>query len=197
MGDQSQCVTAKAELRAQMRARRAAMSRNEVGALSAAIHARLEPWHVYAASTTLCTYIEKGNEVATRPLIQRAFDRNVDVLVPVLAGAPRAPGIRMRWSRITGLEHLTPGPFGVDEPPNELLDLVEPPSNGVVLVPGLAFTPAGARLGRGGGHFDRFLASFPGVAIGLAYDFQIFEIIPQEKHDVPVQHIVTPAHTYS
>ena len=62
----------------------------------------------------------------------------------------------------------------------------------LAVVPGVGFDLAGRRLGRGGGHYDRFLASAPGLpAVGLAYEFQIRDVLPGEPHDRDVNWIVT------
>lgn len=63
----------------------------------------------------------------------------------------------------------------------------------LVLVPGLAFTRDGARLGRGGGFFDRFLPHRAALAgkIGVGFDFQIVESLPLETHDVKLDVVVT------
>lgn len=62
----------------------------------------------------------------------------------------------------------------------------------VVLVPGIAFTHRGDRLGRGGGFFDRFLAHrAPAVKIGVCFDFQIVESLPLERHDVKLDLVVS------
>jgi 5-formyltetrahydrofolate cyclo-ligase len=197
MGDQPQRLIDKAELRAIMRARRAAMTPAEVAEQSAQIHARLDAWPVYTDAPAIATYIEKGNEVQTRPLIQRALTQNREVYAPVLTGAPQPTAAHMHWSRLTSLAHLAPGPFGVPQPAEQHRHLTDPPYDSIVLVPGLAFTPQGHRLGYGGGHFDRFLATFTGTPIALAYNFQLLDTLPTEPHDIPVHHIVTPTAIHS
>lgn len=63
----------------------------------------------------------------------------------------------------------------------------------VVIVPGLAFTPHGDRLGQGGGWYDRFLAGVrPGCrTIGVGFGEQIVDTLPVEDHDVTLDHVVT------
>jgi 5-formyltetrahydrofolate cyclo-ligase len=63
----------------------------------------------------------------------------------------------------------------------------------VVVVPGLAFTPAGARLGRGGGHFDRFLTRLGEgcLRIGVAFREQLVTELPTADHDIAVDVVVT------
>ncbi|MEM9516424.1 MAG: 5-formyltetrahydrofolate cyclo-ligase [Actinomycetota bacterium] len=63
----------------------------------------------------------------------------------------------------------------------------------VVIAPGLAFTPAGARLGQGGGWYDRFLADVsPGcTTIGVCFREQVLDDLPIEPHDIAVDIVVT------
>lgn len=79
---------------------------------------------------------------------------------------------------------------------------LQPPSGApvipdVVVVPLLAFTARGERLGQGGGHYDRWLSDNPQVrAIGLAWDCQLAEALPVEEHDRHLSAIVTPTRIY-
>jgi len=64
----------------------------------------------------------------------------------------------------------------------------------LIVVPGLAFDPRGGRLGKGGGFYDRFLAS-PGLRaskVGIALDAQVIDSVPMGEHDVPLDAVVTP-----
>lgn len=72
---------------------------------------------------------------------------------------------------------------------------VEPAWPDVVIVPGLAFTASGDRLGQGGGWYDRFLAAVRPecVSIGVCFGEQIVDAVPLEPHDIVVDHVVTDA----
>lgn len=63
----------------------------------------------------------------------------------------------------------------------------------LVLVPGIAFTRAGARIGRGAGFFDRFLAhrAARAIKIGIAFSFQIVESLPLDRYDVKLDLVVS------
>jgi 5-formyltetrahydrofolate cyclo-ligase len=65
----------------------------------------------------------------------------------------------------------------------------------LVLVPGLAFDEKGARLGRGGGFYDRLLASKSAttLAMGVAFAFQLESKLPLEPHDVAMDAVLTDA----
>jgi 5-formyltetrahydrofolate cyclo-ligase len=72
-------------------------------------------------------------------------------------------------------------------------DDVDPVWPDVVVVPGLAFTPAGDRLGQGGGWYDRFLAGVRSdcTTVGVCFAEQVLDVLPVEAHDVSVDHVVT------
>jgi 5-formyltetrahydrofolate cyclo-ligase len=62
---------------------------------------------------------------------------------------------------------------------------------GVILIPGLAFTEKGERLGRGKGFYDKYLNNYQGIKIGICFSMQLVETLPVEKHDVNLDYIVT------
>jgi 5-formyltetrahydrofolate cyclo-ligase len=72
---------------------------------------------------------------------------------------------------------------------------VDPTWPDLVIVPGLAFTAAGDRLGQGGGWYDRFLAGVRPecTSVGVCFVEQIVEALPVEPHDIVVDHVVTDA----
>ncbi len=189
----------KDETRDQMRRRREAMSPDEVAAASAAIRARLLALPLMQTPDAVFTYVSTGAEVDTHGLIRELLARGVAVWVPRITG----PG-RMDAARLHRFEDLRPGRHGILAPPadaSDAPDRPDPPEQGpaaaaispaVTIVPGLAFDRRGHRLGRRGGYYDRFLAEHPAaVAIGLAYDWQIVDALPDQPHDRPVRWIVT------
>lgn len=92
------------------------------------------------------------------------------------------------WHDPFGNDDLGKGPFGPQ--PGEDSPVLAPD---FVFVPLLAFTADGARLGQGGGHYDRWLASNPkAVPIGLAWDIQLRDTLPVEPHDRHLAAVVTP-----
>lgn len=66
----------------------------------------------------------------------------------------------------------------------------------VLLIPGLAFTTEGVRLGRGKGYFDRYLASFDGIKIGVAFESQVFKQLPCDDYDIDMDYLVTEKNIY-
>ena len=86
-----------------------------------------------------------------------------------------------------------PNPKGKPREPNGDVMAQSPPD--VVLIPGVAFTAEGSRLGRGGGFYDRFLRGLPQstLRIGVCFSTQIMPVLPIERHDEPVSFLLTEA----
>lgn len=94
---------------------------------------------------------------------------------------------------VTGHDDFVHSPSGIREPAAERCPVVPASEIDLVLVPGLAFSRDGTRLGRGKGYYDRFLASLPGdtVLCGVCFGCQVIDSIPSEPHDVPVPVLVS------
>ncbi len=134
-------------------------------------------------------YVSIGKEADTRVLMERLWQRNIPVAVP------RVEGDVIRFYRIRGMEDLEPGCMRIPEPAAGC-PLADTRAS-VVLTPGLAFTPEGARLGYGGGFYDRFFETEPEhKRIALAYPFQILPKLPAEGFDRQVDMIVTSERIY-
>ncbi len=98
---------------------------------------------------------------------------------------------------------LEPGPFGALQPladaapPEPGLPGPAPIEPALAIVPLIAFTAQGHRLGQGGGHYDRWRATHPLIpAIGLAWDCQLVDQLPIEPHDFRLDAVVTPTRFY-
>ncbi len=152
---------------------------------SRAIADRLESEDLFRNASAILTYVSKPEEVNTRGIIERALASGRAVLTPRV-GDNQA----LEWVRIEAVNALQTGSFGVMEPIGPATTL-EISSDGVALIPGVAFDRAGFRLGWGKGFFDRFLATFAGASIGLAFDCQLYESLPREPHDRAVDYVIT------
>lgn len=86
---------------------------------------------------------------------------------------------------------LSPGMLGILEPVDRH-SFILPGLLDVILVPGLAFTPKGARLGKGGGYYDRLLSDkqVSALKIGIGFECQLVDEIPMEPHDCPMDKVI-------
>ncbi len=173
-------TTGKSAIRKQLRDRLNAMSDAERHAKSLAACAMIAASPEFAAARVIMLYLSTPTEVDTAPLALRAWQQGKTIVVPKVTWEQR----RMLPVEITSLRDglTTTGP--VREPiagtpmPVDLIDMV--------IVPGVGFTPAGKRIGRGMGFYDRFLAQpeFVGVSCGLAFEDQIVDDLPTLDHDM-------------
>ena len=104
-----------------------------------------------------------------------------------------APMMFREWASPYANDGLAAGPYRIAQPSADAPECVPD----VVFVPLIGFTGEGARLGQGGGHYDRWLAAHPqALAIGLAWDCQLVAELPHEPHDRPLAAVITPTRLY-
>jgi 5-formyltetrahydrofolate cyclo-ligase len=97
----------------------------------------------------------------------------------------------MTFHLVKDSSQLRAGAYGIREP-DEALPQPVLTDRTVCIVPGLAFTEAGGRLGYGGGFYDRFLTAHPEVyTAAAAYEGQITPELPLEEHDIILRSIYT------
>ena len=96
----------------------------------------------------------------------------------------------MSFHLFEGEEALVPDACRIPAPP-KTAPVAVPTKNTLCLVPGLAADKQGARLGYGGGYYDRFLPAFLGVSLFPLYSCFLCNALPREETDVPVSHILT------
>lgn len=132
----------------------------------------------------VASYAAIGSEVWTEGLHALLRQAGKRVLYPRVRGK----GSPLSFEEVARYGDMQPGTMGILEPRRG--DVSAPPPE-VVLVPGLAFDKEGARLGYGGGYYDRTLDSFDGTAVGLAFAFQVVDSLPVLEHDRRVDILVT------
>ena len=86
-------------------------------------------------------------------------------------------------------QNLEKGPYGILQPRG--LDTIDPQKIDLAIVPGVVFSTDGVRLGYGKGVYDRLLKESGAIEIGLAYEFQIVNKLPKEKHDLLMDFVIT------
>jgi 5-formyltetrahydrofolate cyclo-ligase len=177
----------KSELRARLRAGRAARpakARQEAGAAIAAVaEARPELRHF----GTVAAYASIRGEPDTRTLLDVLAGHGGRILLPLLCHDGE-----LDWAEYDGA--LSAGPYGLREPAGPRLGVGALAGADLALVPALAVARDGTRLGRGGGAYDRALARAGAVpAWAVVYDDEVFDTLPREPHDRPVAAAVTPS----
>lgn len=182
----------KVALRAQMRERLATLTPAAVAAASTAVAERLWTLPAFREAGSILVYVSKGHEISTHALLRRLLAAGRIVCVPSFDAGQQA----YRAACVTDFDQdLVTGKFGILEVRPETAPYVPIETIAVVVVPGLAFSVAGDRLGRGMGFFDRILARARGCKIGVAHDFQLVPVVAVLDHDVAMDFIVTEQRT--
>lgn len=178
----------KGALRDQLLAARRERSPAESVVAAEAIALHVLAWDAVRRSATVAAYVSVGREPGTGLLLDALRAAGKRVLLPVL----RADN-DLDWCLFDG--DLAPASRGLLEPAGPRLGVEAIAEAQVVLVPGLAASADGDRLGRGGGSYDRALARVgAGVPIGvLLHEDETGLDVPTEVHDRRVTHVVTPS----
>lgn len=182
----------KAELRREFLARRRAIAPEDASRWNAAIRARALALPELRDGGDVYIYIAADGEPETRGIVKALLAQDRRVLAPIVDRT----AAQMHWGEVHRLDALRPGAYGILEPPKIAL-LATDTHRGVAIAPCVAFTTAGDRLGRGGGYYDRFLATFSGPIIVLAYELQCAEALPVESNDIRPHSILTESCVYS
>jgi 5-formyltetrahydrofolate cyclo-ligase len=169
------------------RNRRPLLERSEV-AREIALHLTAAPEVRRAA--TITAYVAVGSEPGTAPLLQALVAAGKRVLLPVLL-----PDGDLDWAAYAGDQDLVAARFGLLEPGGRRLGPDSVATADVVLLPGLAVSARGERLGRGGGCYDRALGRVPAGTFTcvLLHDDEVGVEVPVEAHDRPVTAAAHPA----
>jgi 5-formyltetrahydrofolate cyclo-ligase len=132
-------------------------------------------------------------EVDTYQIIRTAWAEGKKVVVPKCLAKEKLLDFRI-LKHFNQLESVY---FGLLEPITAETEPIEKKEIGLLIVPGLAFTKEGYRMGVGGGYYDRFLQHYQGSTIALAFKEQMLSEVPIEEHDIPVGKIITNEGSFS
>jgi 5-formyltetrahydrofolate cyclo-ligase len=177
----------KAHLREQILTRRRLRSAAERTAAAAAVTGAL--LRGLAGARTFAAFAPDDTEPGYGRLPAAYTQLGARVLLPVVPAAGR----ELAWAVDTG--RLAPGRFGLLEPVGPRLGPTAIGAAEVVVVPALAVSTRGGRLGRGAGYYDRALrhARPDARVVAVVYDDELLDELPVEQHDHPVTAVVTPS----
>ena len=142
---------------------------------------------LYQGSEVVAIYNSFASEVSTKELIRMSIGTKSVVLIPKVVDK------ELIFIKIDEDTEYQTSKYGIEEPVSNKeyrgpIDLV--------IVPGVAFTKEGNRLGYGGGYYDRFLKGKDIPTIGICFESQIVESLPTEEHDIEVDFVQTEENIY-
>lgn len=165
--------------------------------LSRGICAKFMGLPEYQSARTVMFYVDVRTEVRTRHDLETALSHGKTIVVPWCNDQGE-----LELFRLESMEDLSIGMYKILEPKTELRSLperqVDVKSLDLVMVPGVAFTRAGARMGHGKGYYDKLLehARPDAPLVALAFECQLFPEIPTQAHDVFMDKIITEKEVY-
>lgn len=177
----------KQELRKEIRRKKQSCPKEQLEKWSQAVCRLLEQTEEFQKAETVLLYYALPDEVDTAPLIRKYADRK-QILLPVVCGDDL---VIRRYQNEQTLS--AENPFGIPEPEGEDINLSKTNID-LVVVPGMAFTTDGCRLGRGKGYYDRLLSRPELRSVrrtGICFPFQLLPKLPVEAHDIRMHRIVT------
>ena len=150
---------------------------------------------VFARHRRIALYLAGDGEIDPAPLVERLIAAGRQCYLPVLNLHRRRP---MRFARYLPGMPLRPNRYAIPEPAVPPTAILSAQSLDLIIMPLVGFDAAGNRLGMGGGFYDRTLAfqhhrsryRRP-LLVGLAYQFQCLDRLPQQPWDVPMDGILT------
>lgn len=178
----------KAAIRARTRAAVASMTPQQKATESALICDRLQKLDLYNNARVIMMFVPLPDEPLIEPLARHAISRGKMVVIPRPDWHDNTMVAALVQDWTTDITKNFKGfPVPLEDAPT-----YDPDSINCILVPGLAFTITGVRLGRGGGFYDRYLAQIPiHKRVGLCYRCQLVDHIPLMPHDETMGEVIT------
>jgi 5-formyltetrahydrofolate cyclo-ligase len=180
--------TQKRALRAEIRERRRIRTVTERETDAAGITRHLIQLTSDLHATSISAYLSLPDEPPTRDFVKWACDQDIRVLIPV----SRADGL-LDWAPYDGGDEEI-DLLGMPTPTSELLGPIAINEVDLIVIPAAAVDRGGMRMGWGRGYFDKTLGSMqtcPPV-YAVIFDDEVVDSVPRERHDMPVNGVVTP-----
>lgn len=173
-------------LRQKMLAMRRALSANETESRSSSLKENILSLPEYKNAKKIMAFLAMKGESNLDGFIRQALLDGKEVYIPVCL-----PERQMEAGRLIDMEHFEKGLLGLRNLPAGY-EVTSPESLDLVLIPGLAVSQEGIRLGMGAGYYDRYLARVPfEKRVAALWDFQVIPDIPSEPFDQKIAKIVT------
>ena len=174
----------KKEIRQQVLQQRRDMEPETVDSLSQIICNRIKEMDEYKNATDVCLYMPVNNEVDLTFIFEDAWNTGKRTWLP------KTIGHRMEFRKFTPDTPLSESAFKTLEPESDIV--LEPGETTLIMMPGVAFSPDGDRLGYGSGFYDKYLEQWQKcTTVAACYDFQIVPEVPTEEHDIKPDFIIS------
>jgi len=189
-------MVARVKLRKEIRERRRALSPILQQQASELLLQRLSTYKKIQTAKNIALYLANDGELDLMPFIEWCWQENKQVYLPVLHPFCIGQLLFLLYEKSSTLINNN---YGIKEPKLEVNKVCPLNQLDVLCTPLVAFDSSGARLGMGGGFYDRTLVNWQQkkvYPIGLAHDCQQVDKVPVELWDIPLPEIITPTKNY-
>ena len=174
-------------LRQEFLAKRAAVPHDRRDQISHELIKKFLSTEIYREAKVIMAYASTPDELQLNELFAACFADKKILAIPYIVGKGK-----MQAVEVPSFDALEVGAFNILTVKRKLRNFIKPEQIDCVIVPGAAFDLNGGRLGLGGGYYDRFLPlAINAKKIALAYDFQLVDNLPTEKHDAKIDMVFT------
>lgn len=171
----------KNSIRRKIKSLRVVMPEEDKIAAAEEVFARLEKTAAFMLADRIMMYHSLPDELSTHAFLAKWNGRKKFYL-------PRINGVDLEVLPYEE-SRLELGSFHIEEPTGS--EVTDPSEIELVVVPAVAYDRKGRRLGRGKGFYDRFLKNTKATKVGVGYEFQLFDELPSEPHDIGMDIVVT------
>ncbi|MBC7765141.1 MAG: 5-formyltetrahydrofolate cyclo-ligase [Hyphomonadaceae bacterium] len=178
----------KQQLRKHYLALRDAIAPQAIIEKSYTIHNQILSLPLYQEAQFVLCYLHFRSEVHTHSITKDALQQGKKVAVPVVDFSRNVLQLVQIHSLDFEQDYIK-NKYGIFEP--KIRQYLSPKLIDCMLVPGAVFDVTGARIGYGGGYYDKLLCESTCMTVGLAFDFQLLPVLPEEPHDKKMDILVT------
>lgn len=172
----------KVQIRNQVKFAKRLLSQAQKLSESQKVFSELELMQEFVLAKRILCYWSLPDELQTQLFIDKWYSKKKIYL-------PRIDNNELKVIRYSGIEFMQTGSFGILEPKGDCIEDLR--KIDLIIVPGVAFSNNGNRLGRGGGYYDRLLQKTPkAYKIGVGYSVQLKESVPVLPHDIKMDSIL-------
>lgn len=189
-------MNARSQLRKEIRQRRNALSAKEQSTATIKLTQRLSCHKEILKAKRIAIYLNNDGELSTTSFIEWCWLNEKEVFLPVVHPFSKGNLLFLQYQQET---QLVKNVYGILEPKLDVTMVCPIAKLDVICTPLVAFDNSGARLGMGGGFYDRSLANWQQTKLyplGLAHDCQLVDSVPVEGWDVPLPEIITPSKSH-
>ena len=183
--EEERIADAKRKARQRAREIRDGMTPAEIAEASRQIARKVLALPLFREAKVIMSYVSMDREPDTREIIRAAAAQGKQVLIPRCADRTRMEAVAFQ-----GFEQLIPGRLGIPEP-QAGTPAAEGAEPDLILVPCVAATLDGKRMGHGAGYYDRFLAGRSGQRVCLCFQKLLTADLPTDQYDIRMDLVLT------